>query len=525
MAAAVPPAAALPPVFTVHDAMVAAGVNDADNYNGRSSAQRIAADIFDDDFSSCMDKTHEDMESDFKSFSTLTAVQGQIRLLPGVKKRIKAFVQWVKDEVRLGREPSLTPFPAGDTANLVRRCTTHKKFVSKSSTLSDAAKPVVFGKDVKWVDWAPSFLNYLRTIPGRDGVPLKYICRKSDTPIPTPNPDFLDDYVAMAPLTGEAFTIDAAEVYTLIVKFIAGNELAESKILQHAATSNGREAFESLVAHYEGVGLHSVDIIKADETLQSLFYSGEKRPHMWWDEFERNEAFISYDKKELRVVHSNEMKLRILIKKIGADFLANTKAGIGIELAKPIVTMTYEQALTSFRNEVNTKHPPGLSHKYKSKRNINEIESGNRPRGRGRGRSGGRGGRGGRGDRGGYGRPKRTRDDSSYITLTDGREIEYHPSFRFPAEIFNKMKNEDREMMKQQRESYKRKRSVQAVATAAAMAALQNQQNPPGTIATPNAAAGSVQSQISQLTGQQSTMMGGRNERTTQNQNQNRGQQ
>ena len=87
------------------------------------------------------------------------------------------------------------------------------------------------------------------------------------------------------------------------------------------------------------------------------------------------------------------------------------------------------------------------------------------------------------------------------------------------------MKSEDREMMKQQRESYKKKRSVQAVATAAAMAVLQNQQSPPGTIATTNTTAGSVQSQISQLTGQQSTMMGGRNERTTQNQNQNRGQQ
>ena len=44
------------------------------------------------------------------------------------------------------------------------------------------------------------------------------------------NPDFIDDYVAMANLTGEAFTIDSAEVYTLIVKYIAGNTTAEAKI-------------------------------------------------------------------------------------------------------------------------------------------------------------------------------------------------------------------------------------------------------------------------------------------------------
>ena len=70
---------------------------------------------------------------------------------------------------------------------------------------------------------------------------------------------------------------------------------------------------------------------------------------MWWDEFKRqlNEAFASYDKKENRVVHSNEMKLRILIKIIGADFLASNKAGIGIELARPTITMTYKQGLAS----------------------------------------------------------------------------------------------------------------------------------------------------------------------------------
>ena len=94
------------------------------------------------------------------------------------------------------------------------------------------------------------------------------------------------------------------------------------KIQPHTNTSNGREAFKALVAHYEGVGLHSIDIIKADEVLASLFYSGKKHLHMWWDELKRqlNEAFASYDKKENRVVHSNEMKLRIFILKMALTF-------------------------------------------------------------------------------------------------------------------------------------------------------------------------------------------------------------
>ena len=362
MAAQVPPAAPLPPTFTVVDAMLTAGVSVVDNFRGSSSAQRIATNIFEDDFNTCMDKTHKDIDDDLKVFSQLAATQGRISVLPGVKKRIKAFVQWVRDHIRLGRNPAHHAFPVVDTASLMRRYVTHEKYIKKSDTMSDAAKPVMFTNDVKWDDWAPSFRNYLRTIPGRDGVPLSYITRTADAPNPTPNPDFIDDYVAMAAHTGEAFTIDAAEVHTLIAKYIAGNNTAEAKIQPHIATANGRLAWEALVAHYEGVGVHSVDILKADEVFDTLYYIGEKKPHMWWDEFERQltGAFTAYDKKEGQTVYSNEMKLRMLIKKIGADFLVTTKSGIGIELTRPTITMTYEQALSSFRNEVNRKFPPNL---------------------------------------------------------------------------------------------------------------------------------------------------------------------
>ena len=104
-------AAALPPVFTVHAAMIAAGVNDADNFDGQSSTERLAEDLFGDDFMAYMDKTHEDLEVDFKSFSLLTVTQGQIRLIPRVKKRIKAFIQWTRDKIRMGQDPRFQPLP------------------------------------------------------------------------------------------------------------------------------------------------------------------------------------------------------------------------------------------------------------------------------------------------------------------------------------------------------------------------------------------------------------------------------
>ena len=73
----------------------------------------------------------------------------------------------------------------------------------------------------------------MREISGRDGVPFKYIIRANDLPYLTPKKDFLDDYVNNSTLMGEAFTINAAEVNTLIVNLIAHNEEAESVIKVH----------------------------------------------------------------------------------------------------------------------------------------------------------------------------------------------------------------------------------------------------------------------------------------------------
>ena len=35
--------------------------------------------------------------------------------------------------------------------------------------------------------------------------------------------------------------------------------------------------------NYKGVGVHAVNAVQADLVLNDFFYSGEKKPHMWWD--------------------------------------------------------------------------------------------------------------------------------------------------------------------------------------------------------------------------------------------------
>ena len=111
--------------------------------------------------------------------------------------------------------------------------------------------------------------------------------------------------------------------------------------------------------------------------------------------------------------------------------------------------MTYEQALSSFWNEVNRKFPPNLGGSNNSRRSIREL---NRI---GRGIRGGRGGRGGRGRNV---QPKRQRDDSKLITFTDGQRIEFHPYFTFSSNVYNKMKDSDKDELKRLRMEYKRRK-------------------------------------------------------------------
>ena len=136
-----------------------------------------------------MDLTYKELDDHFKTYYHLTVGQGQIRLRPGTRKNIKAFVQWTCNELRLGRDPNLTSFPVNQVSDLIRQYKTHGKFLSDSKTLVEAAKPEKFKETTKWEDWRPTFLNYIRAIPGRDGVLLKYICHDMDEAEDTPNKD------------------------------------------------------------------------------------------------------------------------------------------------------------------------------------------------------------------------------------------------------------------------------------------------------------------------------------------------
>ena len=268
----------------------------------------FATQIFMDNFTTCKYISNEDIDDTLKTFSILTITQGQIRLLPASKKNIKAFTQWTKAQFWLGINPTTLAFPVDTTAELLRRFKTHKCFAARSDAIAFAAKPDKLTKDTKWEYWAPYLLNYFRAIPGRDGVPLKYIVRANKLPDTTSNSNFLDDYIMNAPLTEQAFTIDAEEVHTLIVNLITQNDEAESIIKIFEDERSGQKDWAILQNHYDRQGIYANDMSKVYADLNNLFYGGKKKPQTWWIEFERriNLAFQTYVKREGRVVHLDE---------------------------------------------------------------------------------------------------------------------------------------------------------------------------------------------------------------------------
>ena len=79
--------------------------------------------------------------------------------------------------------------------------------------------------------------------------------------------DFIDEYLDKAPLTGQVYLTNAAEVHTYIIKFTSGNTVAEAKMVQNAQKNDGILDSIALKNHYEGVGVHAIYIVKSDKII------------------------------------------------------------------------------------------------------------------------------------------------------------------------------------------------------------------------------------------------------------------
>ena len=78
------PTKVAPTKYTVLDNVVACGISDIQQANvGTSPAERIANEIFNDNFNACLSMSDADITCYLKTFSELTQAQGQVKLCLG----------------------------------------------------------------------------------------------------------------------------------------------------------------------------------------------------------------------------------------------------------------------------------------------------------------------------------------------------------------------------------------------------------------------------------------------------------
>ena len=207
--------------------------------------------------------------------------------------------------------------------------------------------------------WKDSIADFFCTQPGRNVVPLNYVIFYNIQLLIMNNFQFLYDYMDLAPLRGEYFATDADEVHTYIVNFITENLTAENKILPYMAQNSGRVDFKSLKCHYEGFGKNTRAVLRDEDDIQGLFYSGEKHSHRWWEEFKTRITveFKTSDRNEFRHVHYDVAKLQIINRNIKMDSIEADGDNIELELKMLPMTLTYGTALNTYRNNVNRKLP------------------------------------------------------------------------------------------------------------------------------------------------------------------------
>ena len=58
-----------------------------------------------------------------------------------------------------------------------------------------------FTEKMEWMDWKSTLINFLKSQPGRNGVPLNYVIRYNVAAIIQTNTNFIDCYVDRTPLT------------------------------------------------------------------------------------------------------------------------------------------------------------------------------------------------------------------------------------------------------------------------------------------------------------------------------------
>jgi len=204
------------------------------------------------------------------------------------------------------------------------------------------------------------------------------------------------------------------------------------------------------------------DVLKAEETIQNLYYNGENPPHMYWTKFEQllNNAYSVMRRKYSAECHPEEMKIRSLLKKIRDPALEHIHPVI-IQRQEERSDYTYLHAMADIKKDVVRRHP-NSDDNTKNSRRVKETTARKQQHYKHRG------GRNSKPSSKSTSNDKTTHDSGNYhpdaktITLTNGKKINYHPSFKFHPDTYRLFSYQQKKMLKDERRAFNQKKDQQS---------------------------------------------------------------
>jgi hypothetical protein len=270
-----------------------------------------------------------------------------------------------------------------------------------------------------------SFINYLQQRTGSSGVALRYVVRDAAA---DPDDATTDDerMILQAPLVGAHYNRDNKLVYDKLEQWVLNTDAFTW--FDAAPKGNGREAFITIVDHYEGAGETSKRTAAAEATLETLHYKKEGS-----FSFEKYVTKMSECFKELEDSdegYTERKKVQIMLNGMKSDqdpIIASLKISIRSNLLDDFIG-----ASTMLLSQIALAYPGEINNFASRKRRVAQAETDRSGRGRGRrGRGGGRGGRGGRygGGRGRSGGGRGGGGNSGPIVINGIDVSDVHRSF------------------------------------------------------------------------------------------------
>lgn len=189
-------------------------------------------------------------------------------------RKLEALWWWVNDRRRRGLELDSAQFTQDVLFQCVERLNVQAEL--KDQDTADVKAPGKFeSSHLGWTKWKTSFLNYMRSIKGAQGVPLQYVAIEREGAEDRMFDDDEEELLYRAPLFGIAFDSDNRSFYLQLKQATIGTDAWEW-IKRFDTQQNGRLAWLQLTNHYDGPGMVKKRIAYATQQVQTLHYKSEQ---------------------------------------------------------------------------------------------------------------------------------------------------------------------------------------------------------------------------------------------------------